>query len=69
MSKQSFPKVSIARRTLIYDWRRYAAAVAALGLSGLLMLAQIGLLFGQFATFTVTLRQSNADLIVTSGDS
>lgn len=69
MSKQNFRRVSIARRTLIYDWRRYAAAVAALGLSGLLMLAQVGLLFGQFASFTVTLRQSNADLIVTSAES
>jgi putative ABC transport system permease protein len=69
MSKQNFRRVSIARRTLVHDWRRYAAAVAALGLSGLLMLAQVGLLFGQFASFTVTLRQSNADLIVTSAES
>lgn len=68
MDNRQPTRVSIARRTLIYDWRRYAAAVAALGLSGLLMLAQVGLLFGQFATFTITLRQSNADLIVTSSD-
>ena len=68
MNKRRPTRVSIARRTLVYDWRRYTAAVAALGLSGLLMLAQVGLMFGQFATFTITLRQSSADLIVTSSE-
>lgn len=58
--------VSLARTTLKYEWKRYLAAVAALAFSGLLMLIQVGLLFGMFATFTTAVSRSPAPLWVTA---
>lgn len=58
--------ISLARRTLWHDRRRFTAAIAALALSGLLMLVQVGLMFGMFDTFTVMITKSRADLWVTS---
>lgn len=58
--------VSLARSTLKYEWKRYLAAVAALAFSGLLMLIQVGLLFGMFATFTTVVSRSPAPLWVTA---
>jgi putative ABC transport system permease protein len=61
-------RISLARRTLLHDWRRFAAAIAALALSGMLMLVQLGLMYGMFDTFTVVMRKAHADLWVTSPD-
>ena len=58
--------ISIARKTLRYEWKRYLAAVLALAFSGLLLLVQIGLLFGMFESFTLLLDRGRADLWVTS---
>ena len=60
--------VSLARERLIYEWWRYAAAVLALALSGLLILIQVGLLFGQFDAYTLSVSRVKADLWVTGGD-
>jgi putative ABC transport system permease protein len=60
--------VSLARNTLLYDWRRFTAAIAALSLAGVLMLVQAGLMFGMFDTFTVVIKNARADLWVTSPD-
>ena len=38
--------MSLALATLIYEWRRYMAAVIALAFSGLLILAQVGMFTG-----------------------
>ena len=38
--------MSLALATLIYEWRRYLAAVVALAFSGLLVLAQVGMFMG-----------------------
>ena len=38
--------MSLALATLIYEWRRYLAAVIALAFSGLLILAQVGMFTG-----------------------
>ncbi len=43
-------RVSLARRTLLYEWRRYLAALLAVAFSGLLVLVQIALLLGMFRT-------------------
>lgn len=54
--------VSLARLSLLYDWKRYLAAVLAVAFSGLLVLVQIGLLLGQLGTVTVVLEKARADL-------
>ena len=54
--------VSLARSSLIYDWRRYLAAVLAVTFAGLLVLVQLALLLGMFASVSVAIDKSNADL-------
>ncbi|MDD2768022.1 MAG: ABC transporter permease [Methylococcus sp.] len=54
--------VSLARSSLVYDWRRYAAAVFAITFAGLLVLVQLALLLGLFGTVSVAIDQSDADL-------
>ena len=38
--------MSLALSTLLYEWRRYMAAIVALAFSGLLVLAQVGMFMG-----------------------
>ena len=38
--------MSLALATLIYEWRRYLAAVVALAFSGLLVLGTVGIFTG-----------------------
>jgi putative ABC transport system permease protein len=54
--------VSIARASLIHEWRRYLAAVLAVTFAGLLVVVQLALLFGLFATVSVAVDTSKADL-------
>lgn len=54
--------VSIARSMLLFDWRRYLAAVLAVTFSGLLVIVQLALLLGMFSTVSVVIDQSKADL-------
>lgn len=54
--------VSLARASLIYDWRRYAAAVFAITFAGLLVIVQLALLLGLFGTVSVAVDQSTADI-------
>lgn len=54
--------VSLARSSLVYDWRRYAAAVFAITFAGLLVLVQLALLLGLFGTVSVAIDQSDANL-------
>ncbi len=56
--------MSLALATLIYEWRRYLAAIIALALSGLLILAFVGLFVGMAASFTATIDRSRADIMV-----
>lgn len=55
-------RVSLARRTLVYEWRRYLAAVLAVAFSGLLVLVQVALLLGMFRTVTTVVESAGADL-------
>ncbi len=57
-------RVSLARASLLYEWKRYAAAVLAVAFSGLLVLVQLGLLLGMFGTVSTIVDQSSADLWV-----
>jgi putative ABC transport system permease protein len=56
--------MSLALSTLIYEWRRYMAAMIALAMSGVLMLALVGLFVGLLSSFTATIDRSPAQLIV-----
>ena len=58
--------MSLALATLIYEWRRYLAAVIALAFSGLLILAEVGMFVGIGKSFTATIDRSPADIIVTA---
>ncbi|MDR3509311.1 MAG: ABC transporter permease [Caulobacteraceae bacterium] len=56
--------MSLALATLLYEWRRYLAAIIALAFSGLLILAQVGLFVGIAEAFTATINRSRADIMV-----
>jgi putative ABC transport system permease protein len=56
--------MSLALSTVIYEWRRYMAAVVALAFSGVLILAQVGMFMGMGKAFTATIDRSRADLFV-----
>ena len=56
--------MSLALATLLYEWRRYTAAVVALAFSGLLILAQVGMFTGIVHGITATIDRSRADIIV-----
>jgi len=52
--------VAIARKTLLYEWRRFLPAVAAVAFSGLLMTAQGALLLGIVSANSLYVTQSDA---------
>lgn len=54
--------ISLARSSLIYEWRRYLAAVLAVTFSGLLVLVQVALLLGMFGTVSALIDYSDAEL-------
>jgi putative ABC transport system permease protein len=56
--------VSLALSTLIFEWRRYTAAVIALAFSGLLLLAMTGMFLGIGQSVTATIDRSPADIMV-----
>ncbi|MEY4242276.1 MAG: hypothetical protein RJA14_1972 [Pseudomonadota bacterium] len=56
--------MSLALSTLLYEWRRYMAAVMALALSGLLVLAMTGVFIGIGKGCTATIERSSADIIL-----
>ena len=56
--------MSLALATVIYEWRRYLAAIIALALSGLLILTFVGMFVGIGKSFTATIDRSRADLMI-----
>jgi putative ABC transport system permease protein len=56
--------MSLALATLLYEWRRYMAAVVALAFSGLLVLAQVGIFVGIGKGFTAQIDRARADIMV-----
>ena len=56
--------MSLALSTLLFEWRRYMAAVMALALSGLLVLAMTGVFIGIGKGFTAQIERSGADVII-----
>ena len=56
--------MSLALSTLIYEWRRYMAAIVALAFAGLLVLAFVGLFMGIGKAFTATIDRSPAQIMI-----
>ena len=50
--------MSLALATLLYEWKRYSAAMAALAFSGLLILAQVGMFTGIVKAVTASIDRS-----------
>lgn len=60
--------MSLALATLLYEWRRYMAAVIALAVAGLLVLALTGMFAGMVRSFTATVERSPAEVMVLPAD-
>jgi len=56
--------VSLALSTLIYEWRRYMAAIVALASAGVLVLGMSGLFVGLISAYTATIDRSRADIMI-----
>ena len=56
--------VSLAKQSLLYEWKRFLAAVLAIAFSGLLVLVQLALLLGMFGTSSTYVDYSPAQLWV-----
>ena len=56
--------MSLALSTVIYEWRRYLAAVVALAASGMMVLGLVGLMVGVLRSATAAIDRSSADLLV-----
>lgn len=54
--------VALARKTLIFEWRRFLPAVVAVGFASLLQLLQAALVLGIFGSASVYITDSSADL-------
>jgi putative ABC transport system permease protein len=59
---------SLARASLLLEWRRYLAAVVAVAFSGLLVLVQVALLLGLFGTVTTIIDRGSTDLWVVDAE-
>src|ERR1700761_9491118 len=57
-------RISLALATLIFEWRRYLAAVMALALSGTMVLVMQGLFGGIVHTVFATTERSRADIFI-----
>jgi len=56
--------LSLALSTLLYEWRRYLAAVIALAVAGLLVLSLTGMFMGMSKSFTATVDRSPAEVMI-----
>lgn len=61
--------MSLALSTLIFEWRRYMAAVISLAVAGVLMLALSGMFVGIIQSFTSTIDRSRGQIIILAADS
>ena len=54
--------VALARKTLVYEWRKFLPAVLAVAFSGLLLMMMTALMFGIFSSAGVYVSKSSGDL-------
>ena len=60
--------MSLALSTLLYEWRRYLAAVIALAVAGLLVLAMTGMFMGLSKSFSATVDHTPAQILIMPPD-
>ena len=60
--------MTLALSTLLYEWRRYLAAVIALSVAGLLVLAMSGMFMGMSKSFSATVDRSPAEVLILPPD-
>ncbi len=60
--------MSLALSTLVYEWRRYMAAVLSLAVAGVLMLALAGVFVGIIQSFTASIDRSRAQVMILSAE-
>lgn len=60
--------MTLALATLLYEWRRYLAAVIALAVAGLLVLAMSGMFMGMGKSFTANIDRSPAEVMILPPD-
>ncbi len=60
--------MSLALSTLVYEWRRYMAAVLSLAVAGVLMLALAGVFVGIIQSFTASSDRSRAQVMILSAE-
>lgn len=56
--------MSLALSTLIYEWRRYMAAIIALAVAGMLVLLMVGMFAGIAQSFNAPIVRAPADIMV-----
>jgi putative ABC transport system permease protein len=56
--------MSLALATLLYEWRRYTAAIVALAFAGLLILAQVGMFTGIVIGISASIDRSRANIMI-----
>lgn len=56
--------MSLALSTLLYEWRRYLAAVIALAVAAVLVLSMTGMFMGVSKSFTATVDRSPAEVMI-----
>ena len=56
--------MSLALSTLLYEWRRYLAAVIALAVAGLLVLSMTGMFMGMVKSFAAPVDRSPAEVMI-----
>lgn len=56
--------ISLARKSILHEWRRFAPAIFAIAFSGILLVIQAALAVGIFATVAVYVEKSDAELWV-----
>lgn len=54
--------IALARKTLIYEWRRFLPAVLSVGFAGLLLLLEAALVLGIFGSASVYITHSNTNI-------
>lgn len=54
--------IALARKTLVYEWRRFVPVVLAVGFSGLMLVVQAALVLGIFGASALYVNASSADL-------
>lgn len=56
--------IALARKTLVYEWRRFVPSVFAVGFAGVLLVMQAALVLGIFSSAAIYITASSADLWV-----